>query len=60
MKVYKYIHTRRGYDGTWFEDRGIVFAPNEVTAKTRVMYEHCFEGEIIMLEETYVVSFSKL
>lgn len=59
MKVYKYIHTRRGYDGTWFEDRGIVFAPNEVTAKTRVMNEHYFEGEVIMLEETYVVSFSK-
>ena len=60
MKVYKYIYTRRGYDGTWFEDRGIVFAPNEVTAKTRVMDEHCFEGEVILLEETYVVSFSKL
>lgn len=60
MNVYKYIHIRRGYDGTWFEDRGIVFAPNEVTAKTRVMDEHCFEGEVILLEETYVVSFSKL
>lgn len=59
MKVYKYIHTRRGYDGTWFEDRGIVFASNEVTARARVMDEHCFEGEIIMLEETYIVSFSK-
>ena len=60
MKIYKYIHCRRGYDGTWFEDRGIVFAPDEDTARERVMDEHYFEGEVIMLEETYVVSFSKL
>ena len=56
MKIYKYIHCRRGCDGTWFEDRGIVFASDEETARKRVMDEHCFEGEVIMLEETYVVS----
>lgn len=59
MKIYKYIYVRRGYESTWFEDRGIVFAPDEETAKERVMDEHYFDGEIIMLEETYVVSFSK-
>ena len=59
MKIYKYIYVRRGYSGPWFEDRGIVFAPDEKTAKEKIMDEHCFEGEVIMLEETYIVSFSR-
>ena len=61
MKVYKYIHCRKShYDEKWFEDRGIVFAPNEEIARKRVMEEHFFEGSIIMLKETHVISLEKI
>lgn len=55
MHVYKYELNGVGYGGTWFEDNGIVFAPNETIARDRVLAEHWGQGDVVMLEEVYVI-----
>lgn len=60
MKVYKYTHRRRGYDMSLFEENGIVFAQDEMTAKDRIMDEYWNDGEVIMLEETYVIPLKEM